>query len=179
MIAPHMTPRPALLALALLTLAGAAAAKRAAPFVVAPVVKNGIRYEAPHFGNPCGQNGGCVVAVDGSGAQLWDVKVYCTHYDSAKERDVQDVFITGLSLEGDSLAVSDEQGRHFSIDLDTHAVSGDPSGCNASGCSYDGRPGRSLPAAGVGGVIIAMMMILGKRRRRARARYLGCGTMRR
>jgi hypothetical protein len=51
-------------------------AKRTVPVDVPPVVIGDVRYEAPHFNNPCNQNGGCVVAYDNaSNAMLWFVEV--------------------------------------------------------------------------------------------------------
>ena len=120
--------------------ANPAIAKRAAPADVPPVVYDGARYEAPHFSNPCGQNGGCVVAYDdATGAQLWALRVYCTQYDPNLETDVQDVFITSLAVENGQLNVTNEKGLHFAIDLHTQDVSGDARGCQeaaAAGCTY-------------------------------------------
>lgn len=132
-------------ALALVATAGAgtdAWAKPGAPADVPPVVSGNVRYEVPHFVTPCTpeQNGGCVVAYDNSSnAQLWAVQIYCTKYDSDLEQDVQDVFITSLTLDGNGqLQVSNERGKHFTIDPATQKVSGDARGCGggASGCGY-------------------------------------------
>jgi hypothetical protein len=104
------------------------------------VVSEGVRYEAPHFNNPCGQNGGCVAAYDNaSGALLWSEKVYCTQYDPQLETDIQDVFITSLSLDNGKLNVTNEKGLHFAIDLRTQAIDGDARGCSdpaAGGCGF-------------------------------------------
>jgi hypothetical protein len=129
-----------------------ALAKRKPPADVAAVLHEGVRYEAPPFNNGCDQNGGCVVAYDdATDAPLWQLKVYCTHYDSALEADVQDVFITSLALEDARLQVTDEHGREFSIDLQTRAVAGDARGCGAEGggCSSSSspRPGRGIGLA--------------------------------
>ncbi len=108
-------------------------AKRAPPVDVAPIVTGGIRYEAPHFSNPCNQNGGCVVAYDNtSNAMLWFVQVYCTHYDPNLEQDVQDVFITALSVDSGTLLVTNERGQHFAIDPVSRQVTGGPSGCTGA-----------------------------------------------
>ena len=134
---------PTLLAVLAATIAFAvspAFAKRPAPQEVPAVVHEGRRYEAPHFNNPCGQNGGCVVARDdATGTQLWTSKVYCTHYDSQLETDVQDVFITSLAIEGGRLDVTNEKNLHFAIDLESRAVSGDLRECagdTRGGCNY-------------------------------------------
>jgi hypothetical protein len=134
-----------------------ASAKRAPPAAVPAVVHEGRRYEAPHFINPCGQNGGCVVARDdATGAQLWALKVYCTKYDSQLETDVQEVFITSLAVEGGRLGVTDEKSRHFAVDLGTRAVSGDSNGCGGGthgGCSYS----RSFASASVIPLLAVLM----------------------
>ena len=117
-----------------------AIAKRAAPADVPPVTIGNVRYETPHFTNPCDQNGGCVVAYDNTtNGVLWSVKVYCTHYDTSLETDVQDVFITSLAIENGRILVTDEKGRHFTIDPATQQVTGDARGCDggtSGGCSY-------------------------------------------
>jgi hypothetical protein len=143
-----------------------ALAKRTPPADVAAIVLDGKRYEAPHFNNPCEQNGGCVVARDdASGSPLWAVKVYCTRYDSSLEADVQDVFITTMTETDGRLTVTNEKGLHFSIDLAGHTVTGDSRGCSSGGgCSYGAGRGRvpgGLIAAGVG-VVLAW-----RKRRRA------------
>jgi hypothetical protein len=131
---------------------GTALAKREAPTEVPPVVIDGIKYAAPHFANPCGQNGGCVVASDAAtGAQLWFVKVYCVTYQPAYEMDVQDVFIETLAAGGAGLLITNEIGHRFTLDLKTRAVTGDLQGCETihgtdrvlgGGCTYGrGRPG--------------------------------------
>lgn len=100
-------------------------AKRSGPAEVPPVVVGGVRFEAPHFDNPCGQTGGCVVASDAAtGTQLWWVKVYTTVYDPSLEKDVQDVFITSLSTSAASLQATDEKGRTFTIDARSRVVRG-------------------------------------------------------
>lgn len=93
-------------------------AKRRAPAPVEPVVHQGIRYEAP------GEKAGVVEAFeDGTATKLWEVQVYKVHLDPGLERDVQDVFITKLQIEGSDLLVTDERARQFCVDLTTHTVS--------------------------------------------------------
>ena len=145
--------------------------KRSPPVDVPPVITEGVRYEVPHFNNPCGQNGGCVVAYDdASSALLWSAKVYCTHYDAQVETDVQDVFITSLALDNGKLNVSNERGLHFTIDLRTQAVSGDVRGCSdsvAGGCSF--AAGARTPRSLLWG-ILAIVCLLAIVRRDARLR---------
>lgn len=116
-------------------------AKRGPPPDVPPLVYQGVRYEAPPgaMENPCGQEGGCVVAYDdASGASLWSVEVYCSHYDPNLELDVQWVYVTSLSIKDGQIAVTNEKNQHFSIDPLTHAVTGDARGCPDSGGTPQG-----------------------------------------
>lgn len=131
-------------------------AKRPPPADVAPVSYEGLRYEAPHFNNPCGQNGGCVVAFDEkTGTQVWSLKVYCTKYDSDLERDVQDVFITSLVIDSGRLVVANEKALQFSIDLASRAVTGDARGCDdGTGCTTCGQAGCSYSGSAVSGFSI-------------------------
>lgn len=72
---------------------------------------------------PYHQNGGMLVVFDcATGRQLWQTCVFKTDYDPALEQDVQDVFITGLRLDGESLVVDDEAGRAWRVDLSTRQV---------------------------------------------------------
>lgn len=138
-------------------------AKRLPPDELPPVVSAGVRYVVPHSAvdNPCKQNGGCVVALDdATGNQLWFVQVYCTRYDTNLEQDVQDVYITSLTLEGDHLVVTDEKNRRFTIDVSSHAVTGAARGCGVGGCSA--VPGSSLAG------ILAVALISRRRRRSTR-----------
>jgi hypothetical protein len=132
-------------------------AKRAAPMDVAPVVVGDVRYEAPHFSNPCDQNGGCVVAYDNtSNAMLWFVQVYCTHYDPNLEQDAQDVFITALAVDSAKLLVTNESGRHFALDLASRQVTGDPTGCtSAAGTACAVARAGQLPQRGSFVMVIA------------------------
>lgn len=103
------------------------ARKRAAPAAVAPVARDGVRYEVVHWGKARGlaQNGGYVAAVDeDSGEELWLLRVYETVYDEGMEGDKQDVFITRLRVacRGACLEVEDERGREYRVDLASHAV---------------------------------------------------------
>ena len=150
-------------------LASHAFAKRTAPAEVPPVVDGNVRYEAPHFSNPCGQNGGCVVAYDdSSNAMLWSVQVYCTRYDPNLETDVQDIFITSLAVQNGQILVTNEKGQRFTIDPATRRVDGDARGCDGSdGCSLLARPWAprtALAAAGLGFLGLAGMILRRKRR---------------
>jgi hypothetical protein len=102
-------------------------AKRPAPAPVIPVRYRGMIYSAPPFtkessGKPL-QRGGYIEAHDAkSGKLLWRVRIYKTRYNPLLETDVQDVFITKLFLEDDTLIVADEKNRTFHLDLRTRHV---------------------------------------------------------
>jgi hypothetical protein len=99
--------------------------KRTAPPKVKPVTVGDVRIEALHWGRSrgLGQNGGYIVAFDtASGRELWTLKVYHIAYDAKMEEDVQDLFIAKLKVVGDKLAVRDEDGRRFLVDLKSRTV---------------------------------------------------------
>ena len=102
-------------------------AKRLPPTPVTPIPHCGVIYLAPPFirdrsGKPL-QRGGYIEAHDSkTGKLLWRVRIYKTQYDPRLETDMQDVFITRLSLEDDTLIVSDEKSRRFRLDLETRHV---------------------------------------------------------
>src|SRR6187200_2717110 len=86
-------------------------AKRSAPKEVAPVVVEGVRYTVPHFGAFRGrsQNGGYVDAEEAkTGKPIWSRMIYRVQYDPKREKDVQDVFITEIKVEGGHLLIKTE-----------------------------------------------------------------------
>ena len=94
---------------------------------VKPVSRKGIRYEQIRGAKARGfeQNGGIIAAIDESTSEeLWTLIVYTTEYDPQEEADVQDVFITKLSINwrGTKLKVVNERKRTFEIDLATQSV---------------------------------------------------------
>jgi hypothetical protein len=98
-------------------------AKRAAPGEVSPVIWNGVRYAAaPHGG--CGfAHPGCVEASDAeTGQTLWKIEVYQIQYRPDLEKDVQDVFIISLKVEGNRLVVTNERGEIYEVNLETRVV---------------------------------------------------------
>lgn len=59
-----------------------------------------------------------MVAIDQETKRtLWEAKAYQTTILPLLERDVQSVFITGLSVNGDQLVVRNEAGKSFSMNL--------------------------------------------------------------
>ncbi len=94
---------------------------------VAPVVHEGTRYEVELIPRRRGieQTSGVVTAYDdATGAELWTIAIYPVTYDSPEEDDVEDVFITALSItaDGESLLVTNERGERFSVSLADHSV---------------------------------------------------------
>jgi len=73
---------------------------------------------------PACQNGGYLVAYDQATEQrLWWLRVYETSYDLDLEQDVQDVFITALSIDDEGyLLVRDERRRIYRIDLSRRQI---------------------------------------------------------
>lgn len=66
------------------------------------------------------QNGGYIEARDlKTNEVLWGIQVYETQTDPKLETDVQDVFITALSIDGDTLKVSNERGEIYLVALAT------------------------------------------------------------
>ena len=99
-------------------------AKRLAPKDVQPVIHKGIKYVAPHFKVINKEtHRGFVEAWDmKSGRKLWEIQVYKTQYDPSLEQDVQDVFISSLSVKNDRLVVENERSEIFEIDLETRTI---------------------------------------------------------
>ena len=125
------SPISSLIPIGLLLLLGKGSvdAKRAPPAPVPPVIHEGVRYkagyEAPSRGSDRGrdQYGGYVKAWDiKSNKMLWAVQVYSVKYNPQIEGDVQDIFITSLSIQGNLLFVVNERGKEFVIDLQTLEV---------------------------------------------------------
>jgi hypothetical protein len=109
----------------ILTFGTSALADRDPPAEVAPVEFDGVLYTVEHWGVEAGyeQNGGIVEAYDMTfGEFLWSVLIYKIEYDPNLESDVQDVFITELTIEDGDLVVTNEQGGEYTIDLVDHSV---------------------------------------------------------
>lgn len=105
-----------LLALSLL-FASTAFAKRGAPAEVPPVRSGDIEYRAPH-----GQMG-CVEAWDVKhDKMLWRRQIYVVKFIPDLERDVQDVYLTSLKLDGKSLLLANERKSEYRLDLDSLQV---------------------------------------------------------
>jgi hypothetical protein len=95
-------------------------ASRTPPPEVAPVVYQNVKYVAVIWGWTAGydQNGGIIEAQDPvTHAKLWSFEVYDVVYDHSWETDVQDIFISSMTLEGSSLMVENERGDIYRVDL--------------------------------------------------------------
>lgn len=100
--------------------------KRVAPPEVEPVLIDGLRIEAVHWGRSrgFGQNGGYIAAIDpASGEEVWTLNVYTVAYNPALEEDVQDVFIETMQAVDGNLVIADEEGRRYRVDVATKTVS--------------------------------------------------------
>jgi len=98
-------------------IAAPANAKRSVPQAVDPVTVDSVTYTAPATAM------GFVVASDtSSGRELWRQRIYQIHVDPSRERDVQDVFITSLTLRSGSLVIANEHGERYVLDLSTRKV---------------------------------------------------------
>ncbi len=107
-----------------LTIVSNAHAERLGPKDVEPVIFDGVKYVAVHWGQARGldQNGGYVEAFDlKTNKSLWLLRIYKITYD-VREKDIQDVFITKMSMEHGALKVANEKGEMFSVDPATRLV---------------------------------------------------------
>ena len=114
-----------LLVLTLIMLTTISYSERLAPKDVEPVVYNGVKYSALHWGykHGLGQNGGVIEASNvKSGKRLWLLKVYTIHYIKDLETDVQDIFITTLKIENGDLIVTNEKNKKYKVSLSTKKI---------------------------------------------------------
>ena len=94
-------------------------AKREIAKKVVPVVRGGIRYEAPNRPSR-------VVVIEAwdekTREKLWERIVYEVKIDPKIEEDVQWDFIARLRLEGNDLFVTTESHRQYKVDVKTRKV---------------------------------------------------------
>ncbi len=100
---------------------------RAAPAQVPPVIIDGVRYSQVLSGRKLGLDGnaGWLMASDAkSGERLWTARIYEVTIDPADEADVQEVYFKTMArVPGKKLlAIRDERGRGYEIDLATRQV---------------------------------------------------------
>lgn len=97
-------------------------AKRINPQPVSPVISNGVEYSADGDGRTQ-----YVVATDTrTSTQLWRIKIFRTHIKPWIEEDNQWVFITKLTLKGNTLVIRDEKNRCYGLNLATKRVKNEP-----------------------------------------------------
>jgi hypothetical protein len=102
---------------ALLLPAAPVAAKRSAPEPVHSIIVGRVEYSAP------GWPMGFIIATDTrTRREIWRKRIYRVRIDPTLERDVQDVFITSLTLVHDNLFITDERGRRYALELTTRRV---------------------------------------------------------
>ena len=98
--------------------------KRMAPKPVKPVIYQGIKYQAIHWGKSRGfkQNGGYIEAFKVStGKRLWVLKVYHIQYGRLTG-DAYDNFITKMWIKNGYLYIENEKDDTYKINLKTHEV---------------------------------------------------------
>jgi hypothetical protein len=100
-----------------------AEAKRGIPPEPSPVIYRGIKFTALQWPKQEELNGKEIDVwyVEGwdieNNSKVWEKEVYRINIDNSLEHDVQMVFITFLSIEKDKLAVTNENGKKYQIDI--------------------------------------------------------------
>ncbi len=102
-------------------------AKRLAPAEVESVTYDGVVYSVLKWGKVKGldQNGGYLIAKDKKTKKvLWQKRIYKIKYSKQLETDIQDIFITKLSLSDDKkdLVINNERGETYHLNLKTKEV---------------------------------------------------------
>ncbi|HEX4044943.1 MAG TPA: hypothetical protein VHZ76_04685 [Gammaproteobacteria bacterium] len=116
-----------LLIFCILLLSSNSFAKRVPPPVVPAITHQGISYSAAYA------KGGIIEAHDIKTKQLlWKAQVYRVQYKPALETDVQDIFITRMTLNKDRLLITDEKNRHYSVNIHTHRVQTEKVQCHCA-----------------------------------------------
>ncbi|OIO20193.1 MAG: hypothetical protein CO029_01715 [Candidatus Magasanikbacteria bacterium CG_4_9_14_0_2_um_filter_41_10] len=101
----------------LFTLTSTVYAKRTAPKDVPPILHEGVRYTVNH------DKRGIIEAWDANTNKLlWEKQIYNTEYDGQLEQDVQDVFITHIYIEGQTLWIQNENEKTYTLDLTNQQV---------------------------------------------------------
>jgi len=96
--------------------ASVAFAARTAPPVVAPLVHDGVRYEAP---NANGRIAWLEAWDEANGRQLWGTAVFKNWINPLLEEDVQWIYIKSLQISDGRVLVTDERGRQHHVDAKT------------------------------------------------------------
>jgi len=98
---------------------GIAYGKRGAPPKIAPVIYEGIRYEAP---NDDGRRAYVQARDSTTNKLLWEVTVFQNHINPLMEEDVQHVYIKEMKIREGKLMLIAENSHAFSLDLKTHEI---------------------------------------------------------
>jgi len=96
--------------------------KRGAPAEVLPVTVGNIEYSAPHRNGTYKQMGFIEARAPKSGELIWSRQIYAVKYDPDLEGDVQDVFIKSITVEGNSLIITNERNSKYQLDLNSLEV---------------------------------------------------------
>ena len=97
-------------------------AKRAVPSKVLPLTVGNIEYSAPHRNGTHKQMGFIEARAPKSGELIWSRQIYAVKYDPDLEGDVQDVFIKSITVEGNSLIITNERNSKYQLDLNSLEV---------------------------------------------------------
>jgi hypothetical protein len=99
--------------------------ERDSPKGVEPVIYDGIKYVAVGMSSVQAWDVKTVENLSelwDVAKPLWELKVYEVEYNTDLERDVQDVWITSLSIEDGKLIVVNEKGDKYEVDLKTQGI---------------------------------------------------------
>ena len=99
-----------------------AEAKRGVPAEVLPVTVGNIEYSAPHRNGTQKQMGFIEARDLKSGKIIWSRQIYAVKYDPDLEGDIQDVFIKRITVEGNSLIITNERNSKYQLDLNSLEV---------------------------------------------------------
>jgi hypothetical protein len=97
-------------------------AKRGAPVEVLPVKVGNIEYSVPHRNGTQKQMGYLNARDVKSGKLIWSRQIYAVKYDPNMERDIQDIFITSITVQGNHLFITNERNSKYQLDLKTFEV---------------------------------------------------------
>jgi hypothetical protein len=109
-----------------MTMSRERSSSRPAPAAVAPVSRDGVRYEQVMNGLSLGLGTltGNLAAYDAkSGERLWTLSVYATAVDDRREADVQAVYFSTMEFDGaGKLKIVNERGDAFLVDVKARTV---------------------------------------------------------